>query len=195
MIGASVLSAQDNNTFFFEDPLPDGVCCPQCGTCLDYAYAPRKLSYGPLRRYDVSYTYDGRLILSARAVDKLGLRDRPEEIHLVELEHNPSVYYAMPTRVIAFDPAARQTRFEEPCACCDSFESVVGATPAYLKGNGLPGRGFFRTDLAFASGREKTPLVLMDDETAKTISQARLSGRVMLRAIFPTAVGSDERDA
>ena len=103
MIGASVLSAQDNNTFFFLQMLPDGVCCPQCGTCLDYAYAPSKLSCGPLRRCDVSYTYDGRLILSARAVDKLGLRHRPEEIHLVELQHSPSVYYALPTRVIAFE--------------------------------------------------------------------------------------------
>jgi hypothetical protein len=191
MIGAYELSAQDNNTFFFEDPLPDGVCCPQCGSCLDYAYAPSKLSYGPLRRYDVSYTYDGRLILSARAVDKLGLRDRPEEIYLVELEHDPSVYYALPTRVIAFDSVARQTRFEEPCTRCGGFLSVVGATPAYLKGKGLPGRGFFRTDLAFASGREKNPLVLVDEETAKTISRARLSGRVLGRAIFTGAVGSD----
>ena len=156
MIAASVLYGHDNNTFFFDNP-PDGVCCTQCGTCLDYAYVPKKLSYGPLRRYDVSYTYDGRLILSARAVDKLGLRDRPEEIRLVELDHNPRVYYALPTRVIAFDSVARRTSFEKPCAGCGGFESVVGATPAYLKGNGLPGRGFFRTDLAFASRRENPP--------------------------------------
>ena len=61
---------------------------------------------------------------------------------------------------------------------------MTGATPAYLKGASLPGRGFFRTDLAFGSNRAKFPLIIVDDQTAKTIAQARLRGRDMSPVIF-----------
>jgi hypothetical protein len=69
-----------------------------------------KISLGVLRRHDGVVTYDGRLILSERAVDELEPSPDRREIHLIELEHTPSVYYALPTRVIAFDSGGARRR-------------------------------------------------------------------------------------
>jgi hypothetical protein len=124
MIGASVLRTTT--------PSPSKIPCRMAYAVRNAAHVglcPRSkhiiVRSAPCQ--DSSYTYDGRLIMSARAVDKLGLRNRPEETQLVELDHEPSVFYALPTRVIAFDPVARQTRFEKSCARCGGFESVVGS--------------------------------------------------------------------
>ncbi|MCA3009916.1 MAG: hypothetical protein INH34_16205 [Phycisphaerales bacterium] len=63
---------------------------------------------------------------------------------------------------VAFDPVRRKTRFEKKCALCGNFESIVGATPAFiLESEKVEEMGMYCTDLCFGSGREKSPLFVV----------------------------------
>jgi len=52
------------------------------------------------------------------------------------------------------------------CKSCEQFESIIGATPAYLKGLSSLDKGFYRTDIEFGSSSEKSPLIIVDDGTS-----------------------------
>jgi hypothetical protein len=182
-IDAKILYGHDNGGYFLESA-PEGVLCPQCGTCLDYAYAPDTLwSDERLKKYDVSYTYDSRMIVSEKFIDVNNMHGN-SDLFIKALNTSPVLYYIYLNRIIQFDFEKRKTAFEKPCSKCGGFESVTGATPAYLKGGGLPGRGFFRTDLAFGSGRGKFPLIIVDSETARSFKTQRITGFVLKPVVF-----------
>jgi hypothetical protein len=182
-IDAKILYGHDNGRYFLESA-PEGVLCPQCGTCLDYTYSPDIL-WGdePLKKYDVSYTYDSRMVVSERFIDINNLHGNPD-VFIKSLNTSPILYYIIPNRIIQFDFEKRKTAFERSCGKCGGFESVTGATPAYLKGGGLPSRGFFRTDLAFGSGRNKFPLIIVDNDTALSFEAQKITGFVLKPVIF-----------
>ena len=130
-------------------------------------------------KYDVSYSYDGVLVMSARAREVIvaagmsGMEFRPLQAGL---------FSARPSVVVAFDAAARETRFEKPCPVCGTYEEVAGATPVFLKpGAVVPDNGFARTDLEFGSGDEKMPLVLCGDQAAQVLKSKRLKGLRLTR--------------
>ena len=144
------MSAVDGDSYYFEDASAS-VFCPGCGSCVDDSYVPSSLRVGrPV--YDACYTYDCRLIVSQKFKD---FHDRhgcgPAEFRLVN--RKPRWYMFRPTRVLKFDAERRGTRFMDHCSTCDQYESVVGATPAFLRNLCGPiGNGFYRTDLEFGSG-------------------------------------------
>jgi hypothetical protein len=183
-IKAKVLGGNDNGGLFLEGA-PEGVVCPQCGTCLDYTYAPETLwSPGPLKNYDVTATYDLRLVVSENFVKIFKLDGASRDVLFKVFRNVPKMYYILPNRILKCDPAKRNTRFERPCPICGSFESIIGATPAFLRGTDLPEKGFFRTDLAFGSGRRKFPLIIVDEETARSFKARRVTGFALQPAIF-----------
>ncbi len=169
-----VLFGHDNGGYFFEGA-PDGVLCGKCGTCLDYVYVPLKVKIPKSNRYDYSATYDNRPICSLRFINflrnNLGFAVRSWRVGT-----NPDYFYIFPDSEIPFDPIATQTRFEKKCRRCGSYDSIVGVTPAHVKVGRLPGRGIFRTDLAFGSDKEKFPLILVDSQTKVDLLARKFRG-------------------
>ena len=154
ILGYSLL-AQDNGAHFFDD-VAEGVLCPNCGTCLDYSWHPVELCFSKkTATKDVSYTYDNRLIVSRKFKDFCINQQYPG---------------------IPFDNERRKTRFIGKCELCGGYESIVGAYPTFLRCTAEIDDGIFRSDLAFASGKEKFPVIIVGPETLRKMKAAKLTG-------------------
>ena len=169
-----ILSAHDNDIYLFRRR-EDVRRCPRCSELL--AKWDEDLRAAPTRRVpklDVSYTYDGVMVCSSRFVRAV------ESSGLIDLAIRPlwkGFSWVMPTLVVRFDPERRGTRFENLCPSCGRFESVIGATPAFLQpGESVAENGFARTDLEFGSNDEKGPLIICGAYSAEVLKIARLTG-------------------
>ena len=128
------------------------------------------------RKYDISVTFDGVTLVSKRfqsayesaALSGLAFKQLPDDADFLAVR---------PSRSVEFDAERRKTRFINRCATCCRFESVVGATPVYLKAGTIIGlKEFVRTDLEFGSNDEKHPLLLCGRTAAEVIKNAKFKG-------------------
>jgi hypothetical protein len=191
------LSLQDSDGYAFrEDPdltantrihqriAPDLSGKPQlgvqrCGTCrelIDKWSAPLAGIVVKKRKYDIAITYDGLVTVSGRF--KLSYESaRLSGLDFHQLPDDPEFFAITAVRMVRCDSGRRKTDFIDRCPRCGRFESVVGATPVYLKdGTAIGETEFVRTDLEFGSGDEKHPLLLCGDGAAKALSKAKLKG-------------------
>lgn len=150
--------------------------CESCGELLDKWNESLEGLILKKRKLDIGYTYDGVAVVSERfrtaydvnALSGLTFRQLPDD---------PLFFAIRPERAVEFDGGRRGTRFINSCSKCGCYESVVGATPIYLKPNAEIGlREFVRTDLEFGSNDEKSPLLLCGESAAETLQAARLKG-------------------
>lgn len=196
-MGAFVVYGQDNDSYAFreypplteyqrshQELIPDmsstsrsGVRrCGACGELLAKWDEPLSRLVLKKRKYDISITYDGVTAVSERFKiiyernNLCGLAFRP-------LPDDSAFYAIFPSRAVEFDSESRKTRFINRCQQCGHFDSVVGATPVYLKaGVRIGDREFVRTDLEFGSHDEKHPLLLCGESAGQALSSAALRG-------------------
>lgn len=179
MILGYVMRAKDcNDGIFFNGDEPAGVLCPNCGTCLDYQYAPNTIDIHPSKKYDVSYTHDLRDLYSAKFVKFCREVLKSDVSFKLVKSAEIDFFYMMPSRVLEFDVERRKTRFEKLCNVCGGYESIVGARPAFLRTRELIGPGFYRSDVAFASGKSKYPLFMVGGEWKELLASQKIRGLV-----------------
>jgi hypothetical protein len=150
--------------------------CDACGALLGkWEEAPAGLVIKK-RRYDIASTYDGVLVGSRRF--KTTYEDgKLRGLVFRQLPDDVSFFAIWAERAVPFDADRRKTRFINPCSVCGHFESVVGATPVYLKSGALiNAQELVRTDLEFGSDDEKSPLLICGEIAARTCSFAKLKG-------------------
>ncbi|MBL8821905.1 MAG: hypothetical protein JNJ77_04900 [Planctomycetia bacterium] len=128
------------------------------------------------RKYDISITYDGVLIISQKF--KSACSDNNlSGLVFRQLSNDADFFAVQASKTVEFDAERRKTRFIQPCNQCGRYESVVGATPVFLKaGTEIDGREFVRTDLEFGSGDQKHPILICGEVAAKALSNANLKG-------------------
>lgn len=150
--------------------------CEACGELLDKWHESLSGLVVKKRNLDIGCTYDGVAVVSERfktAYESAGLsglmfRQLPDDSEFFAIE---------PERVVQFDAERRKTRFVNQCPQCGRYESVVGATPVYLKsGSAIASFEFVRTDLEFGSDDEKSPLILCGQGAAEVLEAAKLKG-------------------
>lgn len=161
----------DNDSYMFEEDLANR--CDKCG--LRIGRPINEKFYLKNRKFEVSYTYDGYLIVSHRF--KLFVEDNfysGVEFSSFELKD----YYSLSCiNILEFDAAKRETRFINYCDKCGRYNEVIGATPIFLKNITQPlNDGFYRTDLEFGSGSNKHPVIIIGVETYKKIKRERFKG-------------------
>jgi len=175
-------SEEFNNLYFFEGRT-DVKRCPVCKELL--AKWEEDLTVNHLvvpiqrrkKKYDISSSYDGVEVVSRRFKE---LYEHSAMTGLRFVDLGDEAFAIRATNVVAFDAERRGTSFHKKCEACGRYESVTGATPVYLlPGEIVPHMGFARTDLEFASGDEKGPLLLCGDEVAKILWAAKLKGIVL----------------
>ncbi len=191
------VSLQDNDSYAFreypplteyqrihQELLPDmsgntrsGVRrCESCGELLNKWEESLTGLVLKKRKYDISVTYDGVTVVSIRfktAYEKECLSG----LSFRQLPDDPDFFAISAAEKVEFDAERRKTRFVKPCPACNHFESVVGATPVYLKTGATIGiREFVRTDLEFGSNDEKHPLLLCGEIAANSLRTAKLRG-------------------
>jgi len=160
--------------YYFENA-PASVFCPVCGSVIDKHYTPNSLEFNK-GGYDVSYTYDGPLIVSQKFKDFFDRHDFQEAKFLL-VDKKQKLYLFEPIRMLEFDAKRRKTRFVDFCEKCNQYESIAGAAPAFLRN--VPStlkKGFYRTDIEFGSGRAKSPLIIIGVETYKQLKKEKLKG-------------------
>ena len=168
-----VIDGHDNDLYFFKGRA-DVQRCERCGA-LTQKWAERLPEDAASKvAADVSCSYDGVLVVSERFKDiyeRAGLRG-------LDFRRVGAARWAITAeRVVAFDAEKRKTRFEGACPVCGKFESVTGATPAFLTENAVvqPAE-FVRTDVEFGDGDEQHPLLICGAEAAAVLRRGRLSG-------------------
>lgn len=167
------LTGQDNDTVMFEeeDAVPR---CSRCGYRLNFE--PHNPAYRlRSKRDDISATYDGQLVVST-AFKNVCLEAGYRGPAFLGFDTDPNHHHLIVTPQIAFDAQRRETRFENLCSVCGNYESIVGTRPCYLLVDEPLPDDFFRTDLMFASGNEKHPLVVVGIETKARLLAAGLKG-------------------
>ena len=172
------ISGFDNDSFMCSsadrvfDEIGDIDVCPKCGYRTDFNYIYEKFRV-KRRGNDISFTYDGYCIVSLKfkeACDRAGF----EGIEFLGLPGDKEYYHLVPGCVVEFDCEKRKTRFENKCDVCGNYESVVGATPAFIKGE--LASDVCRTDILFGSGNAKKPIILISENAKKVFDREKLVG-------------------
>lgn len=161
------MSAPDSDSYFFQGA-PASLFCSECGSYLDEPYLPKDLSVRPGFR-DFGFTYDGRLLVSDRARSWF-LRHASTELSFSEVNQSNKLFVLNAIAKTKFDSDARMTRFVNKCSLCGQYESIVGATPAFLAlPDSIEDFGLYRTDIEFGSGKEKSPLFVVGPELRRLL--------------------------
>jgi hypothetical protein len=152
----------------------------RCGTCRELLFKWDEPLTGLVvknkKRLDLSCTYDGVRVASA------AFKEEYEASHLIGLSFlvlpdDPRYFKVTADIVVAFDWQKRHTQFIDRCPSCGRYKSVIGSTPVFLKeGSVVPDNGFARTDLEFASGDEKHPMLLCGLSAGAVLKVANLRG-------------------
>jgi hypothetical protein len=170
MSSAYSVSAPDSDIHYFASA-PASLFCPQCDT---YVAKEDFVPQLDLRQcnLDFCFTYDGRLLVSERGKTHLSEHcTTPLKFMIVD---KSAGYYAMRVEAtVLFDKDRRKTRFERKCPRCGNFESIVGATPAFILDAGkVETTGAYRSDLCFGSGREKSPVLVIGASLKRELERA-----------------------
>ena len=176
-----LLSAEDNDGFMFQgDEQPPG--CPHCGFVTDRSWVNPSFRLAPRHAVDVSYTYDGCLIVSDRF---RVVASRFSGADYTPLPSQPGWCVMTALQTVPFDSRRRKTRYEDWCSACERWTQVAGATPVFLVDppTPLPDR-FLRTDVEFGSGDEQHPLVLVGPGLARALDDKALSGLEMMKILL-----------
>ena len=174
MVIGYTLSKHDNNSQVLPTKAPS-FKCDRCGT--------KRIRPNPLpdfrlykKTLDLSATLDGFDIASAR-FKTFCEAHRCAGVEFTSIPCLPKFFNMTVTPIVEFDTVKRGTEFEDYCTECGNYESVIGATPVALKNVIAPlTEGFFRTDVEFASGHEKSPVLIVGVHTYELLKPERFKG-------------------
>jgi len=192
LVGYS-LSYHDNDTYMFDLKKfdPDLSHCTKCGYRLDFEPTNPKYKLGrpskdsadclyPAARkaykYDLSCTYDGQTIVNTAFKTFCEKNGCAKDFFFKGFEKDKDHFHLIAKKKIKFDAERRKTRFEKLCSECGNYESIIGATPAFLLVPKPLKDGFYRSDLIFGSGNEKHPLLLVGIETRELLKASKFKG-------------------
>ena len=186
VVGAAIL-VNDNDTWMWDDDDPRLPRCPVCGyrtnffaTNPDYVPKARfKPVYAPelaiTKQTAMASTYDGQVIVT-RLFKEFCQAQGYEGLEFRGFCRDPEHFHFVATRQVQFDTKRSGTRFEKQCPRCGNYESIVPAQPAIIKVPESVADAILRTDLLFASGDEKNPVIIVGHETARKIKSAGFRG-------------------
>nr|WP_319998177.1 hypothetical protein [uncultured Draconibacterium sp.] len=171
MVIAKLLRAQDNKSFMHRE-YP--IVCGSCGYPLKQVVcAEFKLNK---RNMDVSYTWDGYLIVSERFV-KFCNEQGYSNASFEKLQKEPQFYWFNVEETIALDYKKRGVQFLNLCKECNNYAEVIGAAPSFISDlTMLDEKSFYKSEYSFGSFERKTPLILLGTNTAKELTKQIFKG-------------------
>lgn len=127
------------------------------------------------KKYDIGSSYDGREIVSAR-FKAFCEENYPGEADFFPVTMKADFFYMTIRRILVFDTEKYGTRFDKLCHLCGNYESITGCSPGLIKNQPEPiERGFYRTDVIFGSGREKSPFFIIGLKTKEEIKAMKFT--------------------
>jgi hypothetical protein len=177
-VGYYALSASDNGSYWTPELKSPLFCCQLCGSKLSRAIDSPSF-YLKKKSYDVSSTYDGFLIGSEKFVSLITqLAPGSFIAREVPFDKRYTTRYWMLEfkHVVKIDRSRALPEFGPVCAQCGQHTHIVGARHYFLDASSILRSGAYRTDLQFADGFEKSPVVIVTENVAKVLLGASLRG-------------------
>jgi hypothetical protein len=163
------VSAPDCDVHYFKGA-PATLFCIACDSYISKTDFVPQLD---MRRAtsDFCFTYDGRLLVSQHA--KAYLNEHcVTPLNFSVVDSLVGFHVLRVELILQFNSDRRKTRFERKCATCGNYESIVGATPVFIRNAiDVDKRGIYRTDLSFGSGREKAPVLVVGGELKRELEK------------------------
>jgi hypothetical protein len=128
------------------------------------------------KKFDVSFTYDGYLIVS----DKFKYFCETQlyrnlVFHTIIKE--PNYYYLECDKIIQLDYKRRNVEFGKLCPICDRFDTVIGASPSYIQqGFVIQESSFYKSEYEFGSYWNRFPLIVVSMSVAKELVKQKFKG-------------------
>ncbi len=181
-----ILYGHDNGTYMFEPDTDTLQKCSNCGYRLDFSannpnyqftedFQPLYMDFAVTPDNPLSTTNDGQVIVS-KVFRDFCLEQRYQGLKFLEFSEDRNHFHFIVLSHVRFNAAASKTRFERLCPVCGNYESVIGSIPAFLKTAKPLAGGFYRSDLLFASGNEKHPLIIVGIDTKTKLESAGFKG-------------------
>jgi len=167
MIIGYEISGYDNNSYMtgsWNKFLPEInsiiAKCDKCGYKLDYKFINPHFKLKK-KTLDISSTYDGVTIVSLK-FKEFCLRYGYSNLEFIELPSEPNFFFfAIKNKLLTYNYSLK----EKFCEKCGQYESITGPYLNVDKINEPLPDGFYQSDLWFASGNEKSPVILIAPST------------------------------
>lgn len=173
------LSAPDNKSNFLDDQLHPEDLCSFCGFLKD----PENY-FNPFVRirnksYDLSYTYDNRPIVSLR-FKEFCLRQNYKHLDFKDFEHEPNFFHLKVDQIVKvdFEKSVRST--DHFCEQCKTWGGVYLNELILDRPYSSLGDGIYKTDIRFSGGNQKSPILVIGNETFQKLKREKIKGIICL---------------
>ncbi len=180
MIIGYALFGEDNDSFIFD---PDDFrlpVCKSCGYVLDYDYISPTFTVN-IKKYDVSYTYDGRCIVSSRfkqfceneGYSRLSFQTLPNDTGFVKFNVE---------NLLEVDIEKSSYNYENFCETCNRYESITPGVPVFLKNIDKPlFDGFYATNTLTGSCNGMTRIIIVSPDTKTKLKSKKMKGLTFIK--------------
>lgn len=153
---------------------PHPATCATCGAKVDKTFVAAHFRVNKRRR-DITATYDGYTLVSARLRDTL-LRHGATPEDFRALPADPAYWWLSPQQVLDFSAAKRNN----PCPACGEYFDEVVPEPRFLERLAGPlSMGVYRSSLEFGSVPLKGTALVIGVDTAQALRDASLTGLIL----------------
>ena len=186
LVVAKILGGGDNNSFMYNEIYP--YCCDSCHYTTkqelnpDFRLAHQRYDFSHIKlhsvrkHYDVSYTWDGYLIVSKR-FKQFCEEKSYQSVVFYSIPQESDFYFLESSKIIPLDYARRKVDFHNLCTKCNRYEWVIGATPNYTQeGFVMEENIFYRSEYDFGDFNNKSPLIIVSLRMAKELAAQKFKG-------------------
>jgi len=193
MIRGYVISGEFNDSEMYDSEDPNLPICKKCGYKTDYEYIS---PYFRLTKkvYDVSVTYDGHIIVSQKFKD-FCVKKKYQGLEFKELPNGKNFFSFFIRNILPFDTESTNLSFDNYCNICGNYESVTPGIPLVIKDlNSAIAKGFYATDIKFASGNEKNSIYFVGIKTYEEMRKEKFKGIHFLKFDTERSVPWESRE-
>ena len=142
--------------------------CDKCGYRTDYRYTNKEFQI-KRKTLDFSSTYDGVTIVSLK-FKEFCIRYNYRNLEFIDLPKSPYFFqFFVKDNFIKYNARLK----ENLCDKCGQYESIVGPS-MQLDNFAKPLEdGFYQSDLWFAGGNEKSPVIIISPTTKEKLTKEK----------------------
>ena len=173
MIIGYEMTGYDNNSYMTGSceklyDLPFIPKCDKCGYRTDYRYTNKDFKI-KRKTLDISSTYDGITIVSLKFKEFCNRYDY-KNLVFVDLPKSPNFFqFYTQDNLINYSASLK----ENLCEKCGQYESIVGPSMQLDNITKPLEDGFYQSDLYFASGNEKSPIIIISPVTKENLQKEK----------------------
>lgn len=168
-----IVFGEDNNSYMHLDNTLEEFCS-NCGNRIEMRLNEEFILNK--RNFDISYTYDGYLIVSEKLKEWLET-SFDESLNFHHIRKDSNFYWLEVLNTLEFDVKKRKTKMIDKCSVCGNYAEVAGSTPGFIcSPHKLDVPGIYRSDIFFGSLSNQFYLIMIDLRTASSMSLRKFKG-------------------